>query len=154
RESAIRADVRNAQWFADGSISDPKETIALEDIPHSAWMTPSRYAQPMRARMQESVRLVGQQLAEAMRKNPETLLSVSGDTEVELSFARNLDPEGRGREDGQVLFADYSPFMVAEFRDWLRNTKYVDDASPNTDDNHDGHTFNQDFGQQFRTWRL
>jgi hypothetical protein len=154
RESAIRADVRNAQWFSDGSIADPKETVDLQGVPHSAWMTPSRYAQPMRARMQESVRLVGQQLAEAMLKNPETVLSVSGDTEVELSFAQNLDPEGRGREGGQVLFADYSPFMVAEFRDWLRNTKYAADASPATDDNHDGHTFNQDFGQQFRTWRL
>jgi hypothetical protein len=70
-----------------------------------------------------------------------------------LSFARNLDSEGRARARGQVLLADYSPFMVAEFRDWLRS-RYIGDASPGTDDDRDGHTFNQDFLQQFTTWQL
>ena len=55
---------------------------------------------------------------------------------------------------GEVVIADYSPFMVAEFRDWLRGSRYAGDTSPATDDNRDGHTFNQDFRQQFRTWRL
>jgi len=154
RESAIRADVRNAQWFSDGSISDPTETIVDGQIPRSAWVTPSRYAQPMRQRIQESAQLLGQRLAETMRRNPETLLSISGDTEVELSYAQNLDATGSARSGGQIVFADYSPFTVAEFRDWIRSTRYAGDASPATDDNHDGHIFNRDFGQQFRTWRL
>jgi hypothetical protein len=44
--------------------------------------------------------------------------------------------------------------MVAEFRDWLRNSRYAGDLSPASDDDRNGHTLNQDFGQQFRTWRL
>ena len=154
REAAIRADVRNAQWFSDGWIADPEEAGKFGETPRSAWITPSRYAQPLQQRIQESMLILGKQLAAAMEESPETLLSISGDTEVEFSFARNLDSEGRPRAGGQALLADYSPFMVAEFRDWLRNSRYAADASPATDDNHDGHTFNRDFRQQFLTWRL
>src|SRR5207237_8435978 len=50
--------------------------------------------------------------------------------------------------------ADYSPSLVAKFPDWLRNSRYAGDSSPATDDNHDGHTLNKDFAQQFRTWQL
>jgi hypothetical protein len=154
REAAIRADVRNAQWFSDGWISNPEEIGRSREIPRSAWITLSPYAQPLRQRMEESMRILGEHFAGAMEQNPETLHSISGDTEVELSFARNLDSQGRPRTGGEVLLGDYSPFTVAEFRDWLRSTRYAGDASPATDDNHDGHTFNQDFRQQFRTWRL
>ncbi len=154
REAAIRADVRNAQWFSDGWIAEPEEIARSGEIPRSAWITPSRYAEPLRRRMRESIGIIGELLASAMEQNPETLLSISGDTEVELSFARSLDVLGRARLRGQVLLADYSPFMVAEFRDWLHKSRYGGDMSPATDDDHDGHTFNQDFRQQFRTWRL
>jgi hypothetical protein len=154
REAAIRADVRNAQWFSDGWIAAPEEIGRAGDIPRSVWVTPSRYAETLRRRMQESVRIVGERLAATMEQNPETLLSISGDTEVELSFARNLDSEGRRRNGGQALLADYSPFMIAEFRDWLRAGRYRGDDSPASDDDHDGHTFNRDYRQQFRTWRL
>ena len=154
REAAIRKDVRNAQWFSDGWIADPQDLSSKSDIPRAAWITPSRYAQPLRQRMQESMTILGKQLAAAMKQNPETLLKISGDTEVELSFARNLDPNGSPRAGGRVVLADYSPFMIAEFRDWIRNKRYARDASPATDDDHDGHTFNNDFRQQFRTWQL
>ena len=152
RDAAIRDDVRNAQWFSDGWIAAPEEVSARRGIPRSAWLTPSRNAQPLRKRMEESVRMIGESLAAAMRKYPETLHSVSGDTEVELSFARNLNSEGGRREGGQVVLADYSPFMVAEFRDWLRETRYAGDRTPASDDNHDGHTLNGDLRQEFRTW--
>ena len=154
REAAIRADVRNAQWFSDGWIADPADVRQTDRVPRSAWVTPSRYAQPLRQRIQETMRILGRELAEAMEENPERILSVSGDTEVELSFARTLDSEGRARVGGEVLLADYSPFMVAESRDWVRSRRYNGDASPATDDDRDGHTFNQDFRQQFRTWNL
>jgi hypothetical protein len=123
-------------------------------VPRSAWVTPSRYALPLRRRIEESVRIVGTQLASAMEQFPDDVLSISGDTEVELSYARNLDYEGRARPGGQAVLADYSPFMVAEFRDWLRDSRYKGDASPDSDDNRDGHTLNQDFRQQFGSWRL
>jgi hypothetical protein len=154
REAAIRDDVRNAQWFSDGSISNPVEITRRGQIPRSAWITPSRYAQTMRQRIRESALIIGNKLAVAMQQNPNTLLNISGDSEVELSFERYLDPNGRPRQDGVVLLADYSPFMVAEFRDSLRKTRYVGDASPATDDDHDGHTFNKDFRQEFRSWKL
>jgi hypothetical protein len=154
RETAIRDDVRNAQWFSDGSISSPEEATRRGQIPRSAWITPSRYAKPLRQRIQESILILGKKLAAAMEQNPATLLNVSGDSEVELSFARYLNAEGRPRAGGLVLLADYSPFMVAEFRDWLRKSRYTGDASPATDDDNDGHTFNKDFQQQFRTWKL
>ncbi|MCX6546022.1 MAG: hypothetical protein NTV05_16625 [Acidobacteria bacterium] len=69
-------------------------------------------------------------------------------------------------------YADYSPFMVAEFRDWLRNAglyapgaiyagqgyslaaRYAGDATPGSDTNGDGHTLNGDFGTSFQTWNL
>jgi hypothetical protein len=154
REAAIRSDVRNAQWFSDGWIADPQDIALSDEVPASAWTTPSRYAQPLRKRMEESVRIAGEQIASAMERFPNTLLNISGDTEVELSFARHLDSQGRGRTGGQIVYADYSPFMIAEFRDWLRQNRYTRDQSPATDDDHDGHTLNGDFGQEFRTWRL
>ena len=103
---------------------------------------------------QARARMVGGRLTAAIERYPETLHSISGDTEVEFSFARNLDSEGRPRSGGQVLLAYYSPFMVAEFRDWLRQSRYAGDRSPASDDDHDGHTSNGDFRQQFRTWQL
>jgi hypothetical protein len=154
RDAAIWADVRNAQWFSDGWIATPEEVGGADVTPRGAWITPSRYAQPLRNRIEESVRIIGERLAAAAEEFPETLRSISGDAEVELSFARNLDSEGRSRAGGRVLLADYSPFMVAEFRDWLRNRRYAGDHSPASDDDRDGHTFNQDFGQQFQTWQL
>ena len=154
REAAIRADVRNAQWFSDGWIAPPEEFVRRGEVPRSAWFTPSRYALPLRKRIEESVRMVGERLAAAIERYPETLHSISGDTEVEFSFARNLDSEGRARSGGQTLLADYSPFMVAEFRDWLRQSGYAGDQSPASDDDLDGHTLNGDFRQQFRTWQL
>jgi hypothetical protein len=144
REAAIRADVRNAQWFSDGWIAAPEEIQRKPDVPRSAWITPSRYAQPLRQRLQETVTIVGERLAEAMERSPEVLLSISGDSEVELSYERTLQGEAeRRQDDGKIFYADYSPFMVAEFRDWLR-AKYSDDLS----------RFNRDFGRRFRTWQL
>src|SRR5262245_15173207 len=62
REAAIRADVRNAQWFSDGWIADPEEIATAADIPRSAWITPSRSAQPLRQRIEESIRILGKEL--------------------------------------------------------------------------------------------
>ena len=154
RETAIREDVRNAQWFADGWIALPEEIQARSAVPKSAWITPSRYAQPLRQRIEESARITGKHLAEAMEKFPGALISISGDSEVEFSYERNLDGGERPLGGPKIFYTDYSPFMVAEFRDWLRDTRYAGDRSPATDDNRDGHTLNRDFHQQFRTWDL
>ncbi|HYR83758.1 MAG TPA: hypothetical protein VE422_06745 [Terriglobia bacterium] len=155
REVAIREDVRNAQWFADGWIAPSADLTNPEVVPRSVWATPSSYALPLRTRMEETVRLVSRHLAGKMAEFPETLVSVSGDGEVELTWERNFGPEATGdNSKGGIVYTDYSPFAVAEFRDWLRSPTYSGDRTPASDDDGDGHTFNKDFGQQFETWQL
>ena len=151
RKAAIRQDVRNAQWFADGWIADPSTTSSPSEVPDTAWITPSRYARALRARMEEGARIVGSRLATLMSEYPDTLLTVSGDGEVELTYERS-HPGGE-RALAQPQYADYSPFMIEEFRDWIRKD-YEGDRSPSTDDNRDGRTFNSDFKTAFNTWRL
>src|SRR6187399_1385101 len=63
RPAAILQDVRNAQWYADGWIADPTAMAAsagvtASTVPATAWVTPSRYAKPLRARMEEAIRMV------------------------------------------------------------------------------------------------
>jgi hypothetical protein len=154
RYSAIQQDVRNAEWFADGFIADPTQLQDPSNLPASVWVTPSRYAQPLHSRIEEGVRMVGQHLAQKMAQFPNTLLTISGDGEVELSFERNFTEAGSQPSNlKSIIYTDYSPFMVAEFRDWLQS-RYPGDLTPNTDDDGDGHTFNRDFGQSFTTWNL
>jgi hypothetical protein len=162
RPAAILQDVRNAQWYADGWIADPALMAAPADtagagatsIPPTAWITPSRYAKPLRSRMEQAIRLVGSRLAARMAEHPETLLTISGDGEVELNYERSIAGGNTVVAGNQPIFADYSPFMVEEFRDWIEHDRYDGDKSPDTDDNRDGRTFNRDFKTSFKTWRL
>jgi hypothetical protein len=154
RPAAILEDVRNAQWYSDGWIADPTELNESASVPPTAWITPSRYARPLRAQMEAAVRLVGSRLAARMAEYPETLLTISGDGEVELNYERSIAGGNTVVAGNTPTFADYSPFMVEEFRDWIEHSRYEGDKSPDTDDNHDGHTFNGDFKTSFKTWRL
>jgi hypothetical protein len=74
QRAAIQADVRNAQWFSDGWIARPEQLTDPETPPASVWTTPSRYAQPMRTRIEEATRVLGQHLAALMVQNPMTSL--------------------------------------------------------------------------------
>ena len=152
RAAAIRQDIRNAQWFADGWIAEPASATDTTEVPSGAWITPSRNAKVLRARMEEGARIVGSRLAARMRDYPETLLTISGDGEVELSFERSI--LGGEHHVAEPLYADYSPFMIEEFRDWIEHSRYEGDRSPSSDDNRDGRTFNRDFRTSFSTWRL
>src|SRR5262245_43476121 len=133
RESAIRQDVRNAQWFADGFIAPPDDLKDPTTIPHTIWITPSRYAIPLRSRIEEGVRIIGTRLAQRMAESKETLASIGGDGEVELTLERNFLGAGEKLADrAEIIYADYSPFMVAEFRDWLRRD-FHGDLTPASD---------------------
>ncbi len=162
RPAAIQQDVRNAQWYADGWIGEPSSMAHPNDaagtapipVPTTVWITPSRYAKPLRARMEEAIRLVGSRIAARMAEHPETLLTISGDGEVELNYERSISGGEHVVAGNQPIFADYSPFMVEEFRDWIVHTGYEGDKSPDTDDNRDGRTFNRDYKTSFKTWRL
>src|SRR5262249_44880097 len=66
RENAIRHDVRNAQWFSDGLIAPESDLNDPNVVPHSAWITPSRYALPLHSRVEEGARILGAHLAHKM----------------------------------------------------------------------------------------
>jgi len=159
RPAAIQEDVRNAQWYADGWIADPASMAAphgaeATSVPNTAWITPSRYAHPLRARMEEAIRLVGSRLAARMSEYPDTLLTISGDGEVELNYERSITGGEHVVAGDNPILADYSPFMIEEFRDSIQHAQYEGDRNPSTDDNRDGHTFNGDFQTSFKTWHL
>src|SRR5262249_17396290 len=137
----------------------------------AGWWTHSRYGRKQ-ARLQEAhIRELGRAVAARMAAFPDTLVAASGDGEVELSNERSLlvDPTLTPQTS---LLADYSPFAVAEFRDWLRagglyapgqpfageaydkSARYAGDLTPGADTNGDGHTLNGDFGTSFTSWNL
>ena len=139
-------DRRVMQWYATNQVAP-------------GWWTHSRYARRQyrvqQAYMKEAARILAERIAEY----PETLVGIGGDGEVEL--ASEL-PE----------LADFSPFAIAEFRDWLRGEglyatngpfngeaysladRYRGDAGPDVDSNTDGHSLNGDFGTSFESWDL
>jgi hypothetical protein len=155
RRSAIEQDVRNAQWFSDGWIAEPSSIKSnTGDLPDEVWITPSRYAKPLRSRIEEGVRIVATRLATQMSEHPYTLLTISGDGEVEFNYERNISGGEHVVAGNFSTVADYSPFMIEEFRDWIEHSRFEGDRTPASDDNRDGHTFNEDFKTNFSTWRL
>ncbi len=151
-------DRRNMQWYADNTLA-------------GGWWTHSRYARKQRLIQEAYFREIGRIVANRMAKYPATLVAASGDGEVEMAFDKT-PIMNRAYTADTMLLADYSPFAVAEFRDWLRGRglynagapfsgqgyenapRYTADASPAQDTNRDGHTLNGDFGTSFTTWTL
>ena len=146
------ADRRNMQWYS------------RENMLASNWSTYSRYARKQ-SRLQEAyMREVGRRLGKRMAQYPDIVVAASGDGEVELAYSPSVQvvDQPETATDKAVL-ADYSPFTIAEFRDWLRqgglyapgqpfageawefSSRYAGDASPGSDTNGDGHTLNGDF---------
>jgi hypothetical protein len=150
-------DRRNMQWYSN-------------DVLASHWSTYSRYARRQRRLQEAYIREVGRRLASRIAQYPDTIVAASGDGEVELAY----DPAVQTSPDpaSAPVLADYSPFAVAEFRDWLRqdglyasgqpfageawelSSRYRGDASPGVDSNGDGHTLDGDFGTFFDSWAL
>jgi hypothetical protein len=146
-DAAALEDRRNFQWFMDGRVE--RETF-------------SRYARKLRRHLEAKMRAFAAMLIEVIQEYPETFGICAGDGEVELSSDR-LDENTPYQS--QIL-ADYSPFTILEFRDWVRHTgmyatggkyegqgraasgtRYVDDVAGLAN-------FNQDFGTPFTTWDL
>lgn len=114
---AMTDDLRNAEWYHDWP------NPALENGVATGWTTFSQYARKMRRIKEAYVRTFGKLLAQQMAVHPNILVAVTGDGEMEMSSARFLDSvPPAGQTTAQRSWADYSPFAVAEFRDWLRGT--------------------------------
>jgi hypothetical protein len=145
-------DRRVMQWYGDNN------SVA------TGWWTESRYARRQYLVQQAYMKEIAKILASRMALYPDTFVGIAGDGEVELSNHRD--------QEQPPALADYSPFAIAEFRDWLKGdglydvggpfegeayslaARYHGDAGPGTDSNHDGHTLNGDFGTSFDSWSL
>ena len=150
--AAEAEDRRNTQWHSDHSRAP-------------GWMTLSRYARKQRAIEKAYLQELGRFLAQRMLLYPETVVAASGDGEVELSYEMSTQFNEQRRTDGlPTLIADYSPFAIAEFRDWLRGTgmyaagqpfagqAYRNSARYTADTGWT--TLNADFSTTFNTWNL
>jgi hypothetical protein len=155
QEASQAEDVRNMQWHADNSLA-------------TGWWTHSQYARNQRRVMEAYIRELGRVVANRMATYPETLVAATGDGEVELSYDAMLAcqklPAQQQPRGGCHIFADYSPFAVLEFRDWLtargryaagqplaedayeHAARYRNDPAPHQDGNGDGRTLVGDFG--------
>lgn len=145
-----RADRRNMQWYQDNGLA-------------TGWWSFSRYARRQRVVLQAYMQELAKVIANRMAKYPALVVAATGDGEVEMS---------RDRAGPPAVIADYSPFAIKEFADWLRAaglyapgqpyagqayehaSRYAGDASPAVDTNGDGRTLNNDFGTNFTSWSL
>jgi hypothetical protein len=145
--AAQAEDRRNMQWHADNTLA-------------AGWSTFSRYARKQERLQEAFVRELGRVLANRMFRYPDIIVAASGDGEIELS-GEHATVDSAGKVDN---VADYSPFAIAEFRDWLRGrglyapgqpfageayasaSRYASDASLST--------LNADFNLNFDNWNL
>lgn len=154
---------------ADGNMETPSEP--------RDWMvpTPSRLATPLRAEYEKRAVASAKNIVPVIKSSPDVIKVVNIVIEGELAI-------GGGKSDDYL--ADYSPFAVTEFRDWLRHRGIYDPkgayagqgaptqivgpfitvggskVSPFYDDptpadsNGTGQSFNAVFGTDFTTWDL
>jgi len=150
-----RGDRRFAQWFQDGLIAEPGQEDQWD---FGVRACSSRYAEPVYELRRQKDQARAERVAKAMRAFPETVLACSGPIECEM-------------HQGDRRWGDYSPFTVAEFRDYLTHQGiyapggdreglgypggevFADDPSP-AEARGDRPTFNSTFGTRFSTWTL
>ncbi len=159
-DSIRRQDRRNNQWESNGEIFMDSGNGDLEAI------TPSRYATSLRDARRSLIEHSAEGVLSAKTSFPDTLVFINGPIEVEMRRAYNEE----------LHYADYSPFAIAEFRDWLRHSGpysdtagiYANEGVPrslidNMDFSNDpspavhsgsGPSFNEYFGTAFSTWNL
>ena len=121
---AKEEDIRNAQWYNDNKLAADDQITDPGAMNATVFGTFSRYARKMRANLEAKAKAALAFIKQRMDENPETLIAVSGWGELELNFKRL-----NGGQGPQEYFADFSPFAVLEFRDWIQHTGLYDDAS-------------------------
>jgi hypothetical protein len=160
REAKIE-DVRNGQWFNDNKLCSDAQIQDPAAMDEYIFGTLSRYARKLRANLEAKAKAALAYLKQRMDENPGTLIAVSGWGEAEMNFRRL-----NGQQSAQDYFADFSPFAVMEFRDWIQHAGLYDEATgPYKGQGYSGGgakywgpsgltQFNADFGTTFATWDL
>lgn len=126
-----KSDLRMYQWRANGEpgswqgyytgANNAGKQEIKEDSRDHLVPTPSRYAGPVREPLLLQAAKQAKEIREVMNEFPGVITIVNPVIEEELAIAAASLKEGA---DGWL--ADYSPFAVAEFRDWLRHTGKYD----------------------------
>lgn len=152
--TGTNGDRRNAQWLNDGDY------IALTAAPGFRLRSClSIYCNAMHEQRRKNDSSRALHVSAAMKRFPDTVVATSGPIEVETQM-----------EDRR--FGDYSPYSIAEFRDWLTHRRiyddrngirrgqgfpggerWVNDPSP-ASHNGAGSSFNDHFDTSFTTWSL
>jgi hypothetical protein len=155
---AFAEDRRNAQWFGDGTIQKTNPNFSWGN---GTWASPSRYARKLRRHMEAKVRAYAALLVSLRKSYPDTFVSASGDGEAELNWG-GLDTTVPPEEQE---VADYSPFAVLEFRDWIENAglyapgqlfegQGLPEGGPVFQGEEGLGRFNRSYGTTLTTWSL
>lgn len=190
-KTAKEEDIRNCQWYNDNNISSSSQQSSasavsdsfdidypyldlnnVEDFSYSQAMaspsvinqyvfsTMSRYARKLRGHLEAKVSAMFAYLAQQQTANPDVLIIISAPGESELNYYRlNSSPSL------QNYFCDYSPFVVLEFRDWIKHEglyadggKYAGEGYESGGSRYQGASglskFNSDFATSFTSWDL
>ena len=166
----VQEDFHAVQWRLNGQDWRGGDGARDAMLP-----TPSRYCKPVRDALEKTQRARCDMLQRVMQSHPGVITCINSTIVEELADG--------GQTDDDKL-ADYSPFAVTEFRDWLRHTgeydadggKYAGQGAPEeitgpyvfakskprspfyaaeTPDTSLGNSnFNQRFSTHFKTWAL
>ncbi|MCP4216162.1 MAG: BACON domain-containing protein, partial [bacterium] len=183
-------DIRNAQWYNDNNFSSSAQQSRtgadasteggsatnlnlVEEYENGADInaadsvinkyvagTLSRYARKVRAHLNAKVTAGFAYLVQVQNANPDVHLIISAPGETELNYYRINDSVYM-----QDYFCDYSPFAIAEFRDWIRHeglyasgSTYAGEGYASGGSRYQGTSglsnFNSDFGTSFTSWDL
>jgi len=190
-KTAKEEDIRNCQWYNDNNISTLEQQSGTSAVSHGfdmdnpfldlnhveefsdsgamasnsvvnqyVFSSMSRYARKLRGHLEAKVNAAFDYLTQQQAANPDVRIIISAPGELELNYHRinDLPPL-------QNYFCDYSPFVILEFRDWIKHEglyadgeKYAGQGYESGGSRYQGASglanFNADFGTAFTTWDL
>jgi hypothetical protein len=126
----LAKDLRSIQWRMDpkywggyfNSTNNAGKAEISEDSRDHWVATPSRYCDLVRRRLEGFHRAESRELKQVMDDFPGVVTVVNAVIEEELAIGASSVPAALS----DALLADYSPYAVTEFRDWLRHTGQYD----------------------------